>query len=371
MNVLCYRASLVVGAIMVFAVPSGAVSYKATILPMPLGAASAKAYGAADGSQVGSAFFEGSGRHAVLWNGTSTSSIDLHPLTGYENSTAYAVAGQAQVGDARIVGPFDNYHALLWRGSADSVVDLNPSGYLESTARGVSGNSQVGWGRPQSATGDHALLWHGSAASVVDLNPPGFRSSQAYAVSGNSQFGFGRRQSAPPHAILWRGTAESFVDLHPAGWYESALAGGSGDIQVGIVRKTSSFSDTRAAVWRGSADSFVDLHPQGFSFSLAWAAAGNFQVGYGVGPSIFEHALVWNGTADSVVDLHQFLPPTLRFVFSSQATGIAEDGTIVGYAGQYDYAILWTPIVPEPDSGAIFALGLILTSLLPRRHANY
>jgi hypothetical protein len=348
---------------MVFTVPASAVSYKATILPTPIGALSAKAYGADSGSQVGSATFDGPGRHAHLWHETSASAIDLHP-TGYDHSTAYAVSGGTQVGDAKPLTDPSFFHALMWKGSADSVVDLNPPGYRESTARGVSGNSQVGWGQTLNSR-DHALLWHGSADSVIDLHPAGFGMSQAYAVFGDTQFGFGPPGNGPAHAIMWHGTAESFVDLHPPGWYESALAGGSSDIQVGMVRKTSSFSDTRAALWRGSASSFVDLHPAGFPFSIAFAAAGNYQVGYG-GPSTLEHALVWNGTADSVVDLHQFLPPSLGRVLSSVATGVGEDGTIVGYAGQYDYAILWTPIVPEPDSGATFAVGVIVTSLLHR-----
>jgi hypothetical protein len=165
---------------------------------------------------------------------------------------------------------------------------------------------------------------------------------------------------------LWRGSAESFVDLHPPGWDSSALAGVSGDIQVGIARPVSDSSQAHAALWRGSAESLVDLTPTGFNFAVAWAAAGDFQVGYGYGQQTRgqEHALLWKGTAESMVDLHQFLPSSLQFS-DSQATAIAEDGTIVGYAGQQ--AILWTPVVPEPTAGVLVACGLICLFSICRR----
>src|SRR5205814_3999958 len=121
-------------------------------------------------------------------------------------SEAFAVSGGIQVGDGKIpnAGPS---HALLWNGSPDGVVDLNPLGFYESTAMGVSGDSQVGWGQP-AALGygnHHPLLWHNTAASVVDLLPAGYEYSEAFATSNGSQVGYATFGGSQ-HAMMWNGT---------------------------------------------------------------------------------------------------------------------------------------------------------------------
>jgi hypothetical protein len=66
------------------------------------------------------------------------------------------------------------------------VVDLHPSGFIESTAYGVSAGQQVGWGFTGSRA--HALLWTGSADSVVDLHtflPPEFTASTALGIDAD------------------------------------------------------------------------------------------------------------------------------------------------------------------------------------------
>ena len=109
-------------------------------------------------------------------------------------------------------------HALLWNGSAATVVDLNPTGFIDSYAREIAGNVQVGFGRITAADyTQHALMWIGSAESVVDLNPTGFQYSIAEGVAGSAQVGYGSGTATgfDAHALLWNGTADSVVDLHP------------------------------------------------------------------------------------------------------------------------------------------------------------
>jgi hypothetical protein len=110
---------------------------------------------------------------------------------------------------------------MLWASTAASAVDLHPSlGFDISYAQGVSGTSQVGFGRHSTtAINDHALLWAGSAASAVDLHPALLGSasfSYGLGISGVNQVGYGRGSatSGNNHAILWSGTAASAVDLH-------------------------------------------------------------------------------------------------------------------------------------------------------------
>src|SRR5947209_18817031 len=85
-----------------------------------------------------------------------------------------------------------NVHAIAWNGSPASYVDLNPSGFDFSYANATNGNQQVGYGEATASSGfDHALLWLGSSASAVDLNPSGFTNSYAYDVDGMYQVGYG------------------------------------------------------------------------------------------------------------------------------------------------------------------------------------
>jgi hypothetical protein len=118
------------------------------------------------------------------------------------------------------------------RRCVDGFLDLSghylaPPGFNESSAAGISGGQQVGWGKGSVTGGNrHALLWTGTAASCVDPNPIGFDTSQGLGVGDGQQVGTGRGSATgnQGHALLWSGTAESYVDLHsllPTGYYAS------------------------------------------------------------------------------------------------------------------------------------------------------
>jgi hypothetical protein len=150
-----------------------------------------------------------------MWNSTAESAVDLHPPE-FSQSTAVAVSGNSQVGDAstfRVAG----VRALLWHGTAESVVNLHPAGFQSSHAEGVSGDFQVGWANREAFSSVHAMLWNGTAESMVDLNPASHLASAAYDISGNIQVGVGIGYSSGGfyHALRWNGTAESVVDLDP------------------------------------------------------------------------------------------------------------------------------------------------------------
>jgi hypothetical protein len=170
------------------------------------------------------------GAHALRWNGTAESVVDLHPV-GFHTSYALDVSGASQVG----YGFGLQNHALLWNGTAESVVDLHPVGFDSSQALGVSGTRQVGWG--SVGLQNHALLWNGTAESVVDLHPVGYEVSYGEGISDAGQVGQGSGPATGgwTHALLWRGTADSVIDLHTylAGlgpsFYQSSAKGISDD----------------------------------------------------------------------------------------------------------------------------------------------
>jgi hypothetical protein len=113
-------------------------------------------------------------------------------------------------------GTLFNGHAVLWTGTATSAIDLHPASMLSSIAVGVGANQQVGWGFNPNRNSLDALLWTGSVDSAIDLSPtsapPNFggASSRAFSTNGVQQVGiYGN------HAFLWSGTAASAFDLQP------------------------------------------------------------------------------------------------------------------------------------------------------------
>jgi hypothetical protein len=302
------------------------------------GYAGTTGYGIGGREQVG----DGNG-HALLWRGSASSVVDLHP-DGFNSSGATAASGGMQAGWGYTTSG-QNQHALKWAGSASTVVDLDPTGiWARSEALGISGDQVVGLGRMTDPGPLRALLW--TSSGVVNLHPSGYNVSTATATDGVQQVGHGDLHGYV-HALLWMGSANSVVDLNPLAGYVASRAHGVSDGQqvgIGIYSANgvlTSSARSHALLWRGTAESVVDLHLSGFRESNALAVAGSQQVGWGITADGLFHALVWNGTADSVVDLHVFLPA--RFA-SSVASGIDASGNIIGWAefgtGER-HAVLW------------------------------
>jgi len=315
---------VILGIILMFISAAQATDYYAVILH-PTGAFdSSEGRGISDGQQVGCGGL--SSYHALLWSGTAQSLVDLHP-SGYDHSYAYGISGGKQVGYGTIIAMNWAQHALMWSGTAESVVELHPNSFENSVAYGISADQQVGKGYNKSNDHNtpidyrlypHALLWSGTAESVVDLNPSWCTNSTAYGVSGGHQVGYG-----DGHALLWSGTAESLVDLHPDGYNYSIAYGIWGSQQVG-------YGDGHALLWSGTAESVVDLHgylPAGYDYSTAHgiSSAGNI-IGFahptGIGADYFR-AVLWKpapkniGVTPSKFDFHYYLGdpnPELRTV---------------------------------------------------------
>ena len=325
----------------------------------PSGATYSEGEGISNGAAVGFTKFGGSG-HAVLWNLSSSSYVDLSPAT-YGPTLAYGIGGSQQVGQGEGLDP-NHFHALLWTGTASSVVDIQPPGFTDSIAVATDGKHQVGYGTPSSGTATHALLWSGTRTSYVDLNPVGYLESNAWGVDGNTQVGSAELPVGVDHAIIWSGSANNAVDLAPGGiGFSEALAASNG-VQVG-------YNKNSAALWKASAASYVALNPIGYSKSIAYGTNGSQEVGLAfpivtpAPPAPTPHAVVWSGSATSYVDLQQFLPSTFTV---SQAQVIDADGDIIGWASGSDgvaHAMLWVPDAPEPASlmVAVVGAGCLLT----------
>lgn len=299
--------------------------------------------------------------HAVIWNGSASSWVDLDP--GIGSSEAYGAHGDYQAG---IAGD----HAALWQGTAASFVDLHPPTVeYSSVAWGVYQNQQVG-GAFVDVSGtarQRASLWYGSAASWVNLHPGFGQSSVALSAYGDQQVG-SITQAGQDRACVWYGSAASWVSLHPTGMADESVAIGVYDGQQ-VGQATISGSD-HASLWSGTAESWVDLHPSGADASSAHDVYDGRQVGW-TRISGTERATIWNGTAASWEDLHSFLPERYS---RSWATGIYSDESFIYVSGhawtsadEFE-AVLWIAPVPEPTSAALMTTaGVWMVGMLRRR----
>lgn len=348
-----------------------AMTYTVTLLSPPAGYNESAVSGISASQQAGYYFNVITSYRAAYWNGASDSIVDLHPAD-YFDTVASDTTGNVQVGYGLRASFGGAPHALLWRGTAESVVDLNPNGFLYSQAYAASDERQVGFGYRDDQV-SRALMWRGTAESVVDLHPTGYDTSHASDVNGSYQVGSAYAFNTV-RAMLWHDTAESAIDLHPPAYALSVATAVSDGQQVGRAIIDDPFPFLyHAILWSGSAESAVDLTPLGFLTTYATGVARGIQVGAGSGPATAgqTHALRWNGTSESVLDLHQFLEGLPVTMVHSGATNIHSNGTIVGTAideNDRSYAVLWTPVVPEPSSCALVVCGLVATALLARRN---
>ena len=206
------------------------------------------------GEQVGYAQQQSyfiSASHAFCWTGSAASGVDLHPVSVYPFSRAVGCHDGEEVGYVSTIAyPEGEYaigyyhtgsHAMRWNGTAASAVDLHPIGFDSSEATCTSGTQQGGWGYLIfSASHLRALLWSGTADSVVDLHPAGYSESRVNAMNATQQVGDGwtgipGALGSVRHALVWTGTAESVVDLNqylPAGYTHGVATGINADGNV-------------------------------------------------------------------------------------------------------------------------------------------
>jgi hypothetical protein len=274
---------------------------------------------------------------------------------------------------------------VLWSGTAASVVDLHPSGFNESTAAAIVGNKQVGEASTTVAGVTHAMLWSGTAASAVDLHPTtGFTYTWALAMSSTTQAGYGGGTATgnKDHALLWQGTAASKVDLHPTGFTASYARGASSTIQVGWG--TTAAAVDHALYWTGTAASAVDLHSlltglgPTFVSSQAWDVSANGSIaGYAKDSGGIQYAVLWKPSSsesgipgdynnDGKVDAGDYI------AWRKGSTALHNEVTTIGSNTAQDYtewrkrfgnvtgsgASLDSVTIPEPASIALWCVAI-------------
>ncbi len=287
--------------------------------------------------------------HALLWNQSGPRPvIDLNP-PAYFSSTLTGMTADSQVGYGYPQTPAyrQQVHALAWFGSAASMIDLNPPRYLGSMANGIDGFQIVGsaYARSLSVTSrqavrPHAFMWVGLSRSserpqiFIDLNPKGYAASEAFAVANGYQAGYAFKNAASRHAYLWHGTAMSGHDINPSGYFDSYIVGLNGTQAVGAVTESKN-GGAHAYVWNLRSTAFgIDLHGSGFTETVAAAVAGGKQVGWGELVSGLHNVVSYHALVWSGTAkscIDLHAFLPVNFV-SSKAVAIAPDGSIVGIA---------------------------------------
>jgi hypothetical protein len=280
---------------------------------------------------------------AILWQSSESEPVNLHP-SGYSNSMAYGLDGNTTVGE---VLDASGWKAALWDGSTNTPTILHPALEYSSThAHAVKGTRIVGYGF--SNTMGRALVWNGANTSPLSLHRDDLYSETfASETDGVNVVGFGITGGtwARNHALVWKGAGLTLTNLHPTtALFSSTFANAvSGTIITGYGQLGTDF---HALAWRGTAGSMVDLHPtSGYVDSVALGVQGSAIVGYGRTPGGVERALMWNGLNNSPTDLHTVLATQSVPFVSSQAMEILENGDVVGSATAADgntYAVRWT-----------------------------
>lgn len=245
--------------------------------------------------------------------------VNLHP-SGYLYSSAGGISGNQQVGTARktdaTYGSLD--HPILWTGSAESAVDLTPSNSVGGGIYANSGNIQVGWwwwpyqcyisGQWYTCYSQTACLWQGTAASHVNLQVSGYEYSNVVGTDGTRHAGSGSWDDASgnyyTHAFRWSGVTNSYIDLHPsANVSKSGLSAIDGDHEYGSIQTPYPGPVSHAAMWSGTSASFVDLHPPGAASSGISGAGDGLQAGSATIAGA-AHAALWAGDVASFHDIN-------------------------------------------------------------------
>jgi probable HAF family extracellular repeat protein len=386
MNAKLFSISLLaVGVLLAGASPASASGYKFTDLGALGGGGggdSSIAMGINNSGQVAGSTYTSGVMHAIIWNGTTPTD-----LGGGIYSFGLGINDSGQVvGSSDILG--GDYHATLWNGTTPT--DLGTLGGSFSQAWDINDSGQVvGRSGTIGNAVAHATLWNGT--TPTDLGTLGGSNSIGLGINDSGQVvGSSDILGGDSHATIWNGTTPT--DLGTLGGSNSVGFGINDSGQVVGWSLTTGNAVQHATLWNGTTP--TDLGTLGGSNSWAYGinsyAYDINNSGQVVGFSEYSnftstvHATIWNGAAPT--DLNNFLSVSDVDAgwFLATATSINDNGWIAGSAGNRvtgaQVAYLLTPcdtcpiniypLIPEPETYAMFMAGLGLMGFIARRRKN-
>jgi hypothetical protein len=261
-------------------------------------------------------------------------------------------------------------HAVVWNGTPNSAVDVHVASHTDqigtqSSITGVSaapGGFQAS-GYVTSSGRFLAAMWRGATPQTAQVTllhdfsrMEESKAMGAYVFNGVAkQVGYTSGTLIPSRAIVWSGSAASAVDLTPPGFFSAAINAGNGDGAQEILcgLSSSNGADTLPTVWFGTGGAFstlnttAQLNKGSVEYCSQTSGAGYLTFGGGA----VTHAALWDLSTRNVIDLHQFLPPDFQNGYSD-AFYVDAVGNVYGQAqtggGTLPVPVVW--MVPEPGS---------------------
>jgi probable HAF family extracellular repeat protein len=291
--------------------------------------------------------------HAVVWDGHSYAITDLGVLYGGTNSSAAGVTSEGvATGTSDYSDPVFGLvqRAFIYQSSALKMIKT--LGGSQSYGTGINESNQVsGYATTANDATTHAFLYNSSSTALLDLgtligaagNSSAFALNNFGAVGGSSDTGkFDAYGNPITDAVIWSvGKTIQINDL--------------GNLSGGIYAQVNALNNFGAATGfstlaSGQSDAFVYFAGQMSDIGTLGGSAAQglgindlgFVVGYSntTGDAGID-AFLWTPFT-GMIDLNSLLPANSPWVLL-QASGINDEGTIVGYGlinGEYHAFIL-------------------------------
>ncbi len=294
------------------------------------------------GTTVGQSSVGGSGAMAMLWKGTTATS--LGKLSGFDESVAYGVSGDGSVvaGESSKLDLVTyNYVSRGFRWTAaGGMVGLSGLASGQNTSVGgisADGNVIVGKATLADTISQHAVRWTGAAATIQDINGNGFTYSSAQGVSGDGSVVVGYGQNADGFRAFRWASADGMTSLGVLTGKtasEATAVSADGQVITGIAYTAfGSTPDEIAFRWtKNGGMSDLGL-PAGATRARPQAinSDGSVIVGYVSNASLQNTAFRWT-QANAMQSVAQWLTSNGVNVGSStfyDASGVSADGSVV------------------------------------------
>lgn len=305
------------------------------------------------------------GRVPILWNGLEAGALANNLNYGFLTAAGInrqgVVVGTGGGGRSPLTG-------LVWKdGAAQALRTEDDDSDTTETlfgSRAVAINDHgTIVGQAETQYGTVGVVWEGEDVRLLmSLNPvEEYQESNALAINNLGQIAGSASLGSVPQAVVWENGGVRVL----SGLGSRSAANDINGLGTSVGWTLTSDDSSRAFINDGAATTLLPILA-----GMAYAEAASINdaglaVGYSAPAGVEEGvATLWrDGRA---YDLNSLLGPDAAGWSLVSATGIDDDGTIVGF-GRHNGEFASFRITPVPEPATLAALGLGLTSILRRR----
>jgi hypothetical protein len=296
--------------------------------------------GISDNGQIaGSGFTSSSGLRAIRWDGPTAQPVKL-PVTDGQEYTASSVNDAGQ-----FIGTRGSHEIVFWSSPEDRPVPMG-TGYFGLSAFDINNSGAiVGTG----FLGDNsvAFFWRNSGSSPTVLPNQGFIRTFALGLNDTLKIvGSGTLPNGLDVPILWTSPTSPPVRL-PLGTFPGGDAAGINNAGKIVGRYSRSAGSVRGLYWSSATSTPTELDGGGRDNLPNGINERGEIVGLAPVPERFsQEAIHWQSPSSTPTTL-----PKGEFNSLTQATGIADDGRIlgVGRGASGFQSISWPNDTSAPD----------------------